>query len=156
MGVGDISEVQGGAGGAGVETGSGDSRPANGERDTGVVDGRGGAERGASGESDEYNLECDKRRGLSDGAGEGDGDSGLYGGESRGAHGMLGNTVAVGDIGDVQGGARCAGVKVGSGDSRSAIGERYTGVVDGRGGAEQGAKCEYCKDREFVNDSARD
>lgn len=46
---------------------------------------------------------------------------------------MRGDGVGVGNNGDVQGGARYAGVDAGSGDSRSTIGERDTGVVDGRG-----------------------
>ena len=123
VGVGDIGEVQGGAGGAGVEAGSGDSRSAIGERDTVVVDGRGGAERGAG------DQHSDKWRSVSDGAGDEDWDSGVHGAGSGGAHGMRGDGVGVGDIGAVQGGAGGAGVEAGCGDSSRAVGERDTGKM---------------------------
>ena len=150
MGVGDIGEVQGGAGGAGIEAGSGDSRPAIGERDAGVVDGRAGAERGAR---DQHGG---KWWSVSDGAGDEDGDGGLHGAGSGGAHGMRGDGVGVGDIGEVQGGAGGAGVEAGCGDSRRAIGERDRGVVDGRGGAERGARDEHGGKWWSVSDGAGD
>ena len=77
-----------------------------------MVDGRVRAERGAR------DQQGNKWWGLSDGAGDEDGDSGVHGAGSGGAHGMRGDGVGVGDIGDVQGGARGAGDKAGSGDSR--------------------------------------
>ena len=58
-----------------------------------------------------------------------DGDSGVHGTDSGGAHGMQGDGVGIGDIVDVQGGARGTGVEAGGGDSRSVIGERDTGVI---------------------------
>jgi len=45
VGLGNIGEVPGGAGGAGIEAGGVDRREVIGERDAGVVDGRAGAGR---------------------------------------------------------------------------------------------------------------
>jgi hypothetical protein len=83
------------------------------KRDTGVVDGRDGAERGAR----------DQHGGnwwsVSDDARDEDGDSDVHGTGSGGAYGLRGDGVGVGDIGEVQCGAGGAGVEVGSGDCRS-------------------------------------
>ena len=56
---------------------------------------------------------------------------------------MRGDGVGVGHVGEVQGGAGRAGIEAGRGDSRSAIGERDAGVVDGRAGAERGARDQH-------------
>ncbi len=58
-----------------------------------------------------------------------DGDSGVHGTDSGGAHGMHGDGVGIGDIVDVQGGTGGAGGEAGGGDSMSVIGERDTDVI---------------------------
>jgi hypothetical protein len=123
VGVGHVGEVQGGAGRAGIEAGSGDCRSKIGERDAGIVDGLARAERGAR---DQHGG---SRNRNGNGAGDEDGDSGAHRAWSGWAYGMRGDGVGVGDISEVQGGAGGAGVEAGSGDSRSKIGERDAGVV---------------------------
>ena len=61
-----------------------------------------------------------------------DGDTGVHGTGSKGAHGMQNDGVGIGDIVDVQGVAGGAGVEAGStsgGGSRSALWERDTDVI---------------------------
>ena len=133
VGAGHISEVQSGAGCAGIEAGGGDGRGAIGERDTGVVDRRAGGERDAG----------DQQAGIwssiSDGARDEHGEECIHRAGTGGADGMRGNGVGVGHISEVQSGAGRAGIETGSCDGRGEIWERDTGVVDGRAGGERGA-----------------
>jgi hypothetical protein len=103
MGVGDIGEVQGDARSPGDAAGCDDGGGAGRERDAGIVVGRGGIERFATTEP------SGDRLGFCDGARGKHGPRDLYGTGAGGAHGMRGNVVGVGDIGEVQGDARSPG-----------------------------------------------
>ena len=124
LGLGHIGEVQGGAGRAGIKAGSGDGWGTIGERDAGVVDRRAGLERDADREPTSHWI------GLGHGARGQHGQDGIHGPGSGGAHGMRGDRLGLGHIGEVQGGAGRAGIEAGSGDGWGAIGERDAGVVD--------------------------
>ena len=135
VGVGDIGEVHGDARGAG-DTAAGDDGGGAGrrERDAGVVGGRGGIER------DAWTERCGDRVGVGDGARGEHGACDVHGTGSGGAHGMRGDGVGVGDIGEVHGDARGAG-DTAAGDDGGGAGrrERDAGVVGGRGGIERDA-----------------
>ena len=107
MGVGDVGEVSGRARGwidtAGGDDGRGEGR----ERDTGVVGGWGRVERDASGEPGGVRVGVDDGAWGRHGAGEGDGS------HEVGAYGMRGNSLGVGDVSEVHGGARKAGHSTG-------------------------------------------
>jgi hypothetical protein len=128
VGVGDIGEVPGDARSAGDTAGDDDGGGAGRERDAGVVGGRGGLERDASTEP------SGDRVGVGDGARGEHGACDGHGAGSGGAHGMRGDGVGVGDIGEVPGDARGAGDTAGDDDGGGAGRERDAGVVGGRGG----------------------
>ena len=74
--------MPGGAGGAGIEAGGGDSLGGIGERDAGVVDGRAGAERDGGREPTSDWI------GFGDGARSEHGEDGIHGAGSGGGDGM--------------------------------------------------------------------
>jgi len=76
----------------------------------------------------------------------------IHGAGSGGTHGMRGERVGVGDIGEVPGGAGHAGVKAGSGDCWGAIVLQDTGLVDGRAGLERHARYELTSNRTGIGD----
>jgi hypothetical protein len=96
-----------------------------------VVGGRGGIERDASSEP------SGDRVGLNDGARCGHWACATHGTVSGRAHGMRGDGVGVGDIGQVQGDARSPGDAAGGDDGGGAGREQDAGVVGGRGGIER-------------------
>jgi hypothetical protein len=106
-----------------MTAGGGDGR----ERDAGVVGGRGGIERDAPTEP------SGDRVGVGDGARGEHGACDVHGTGSGGAHGVRGDAVGVGDIGEVPGDARSAGDTAGGDDGGGAGRERDAGVVGGRG-----------------------
>ena len=124
VGVGDIGEVHGDAWGGGDTTGGDDGRGAGRERDTGMVGGRCGAERDASAEP------SGDRVGVSDGTRGEHGACDVHGEGSGGAHGMRGDGVGVGDVGEVSGGAWITGHTTRSDDGRRSRRELVSGVVD--------------------------
>jgi hypothetical protein len=149
VGVGDIGEVQGDTRSPRNTTGGDDGGGAGREQDAGVVDGRWGIERGAS-----WKL-CGDGVDVDDGARGGHGACAAYGTGSAWAHGMRGDGVGVGDIGEVQGDTRSPGDTAGGDDGGGAGREQDAGVVDGRGGIERDASTERCGDRVDVVDGAR-
>ena len=121
VGVGDIGEVQGDARSPGDTAAGDDGGGAGREQDAGVVGGRGGTERDASSEP------SGDRIGVGDGARCGHGACDVHGTGSGGAHGMRGDAVGVGDIGEVPGDARstgdtsCCDDGGGTGDERHSV-----------------------------------
>jgi len=149
LGVGDLGAVQGDARSPGDSAGGDDGGDAGGKQDAGVVGGRGGIERYASSER------CGVRACVSDGARGGHGVSAAYGTGSGRAHGMRGDGVGVGDIGEVQGDARSLGDTADGDDGGGAGREQDAGVVGGRGGIERDASTEQSGDRLGVDDGTR-
>jgi hypothetical protein len=149
VGVGDIGEVQGHARSPGDTTTVDYHGRAGRECDAGVVGGRGGIERDASTEP------TGDRLGVDDDARGEHGACEEHWTGSGGAHGMRGDGLGVGDIGEVQGDTRDPGDAAASDDGGGAGRERDAGVVGGRGGIERGASTEPSRDRFGVDDGAR-
>ena len=133
VGVGDIGEVPGDARSAGDAAGDDDGGGAERERDAVVVGGRGGIEHDASTEPSGHRV------GVGDGARGKHGACDVHGTGSGGAHGMRGDAVGVGDIGEVPSDARSTGDAASDDDGGGAGRERDAGVVGGRGGIERDA-----------------
>ncbi len=148
VGVGDIGEVPGDARRAEDTAGDDDGGGAGGQRDAGVVGGRGGLERDGSTEP------SGDRVGVGDGAWGEHGACDAHGTGSGGAHGMRGDGVGVGDIGEVPGDARSAGDAAGDDDGGGAWRQLDAGVVGGRGGIERDGSTEPSGDRVGVGDGA--
>ena len=144
LGLGHIGEVQGGAGRADIEAGSGDGWGAIGERDAGVVDRRAGPERDGGREPTSHWI------GFGDGARRQHGQDGIHGPGSGGAHGMRGDRLGLGHIGEMQGGAGRAGIEACGGDGLGAIGVRNAGVVDRRARLERDAGREPTSDLNWL------
>ena len=114
VGVGDIGEVQGDARSPGDTAAGDDGGGAGREQDAGVVGGRGGLERDASTEP------SGDRVGVGDGARGEHGACDAHGTDSGGAHGVRGDGVGVGDLGEVPGVAQRAGGTAGDDDGGGA------------------------------------
>ena len=97
VGVGDIGEVHGDGRSSGDSTGDDDGRGERRQHDARVVGGRGLIERDGSSEPSRHRV------GVSDGAREPYGAGDVHGTGTGGAHGMRGDGVGVGDIGEVPG-----------------------------------------------------
>jgi hypothetical protein len=149
VGVGDIGEVPGDARSAGDAAGDDDGGATGRQRDAGVVGGRGGIERDGSTEP------SGDRVGVGDGARGEHGACDVHGTGSGGAHGLRGDGVGVGDIGEVPGDARSAGDAAGDDDGGGAERQRDAGVVGGCGGIERDGSTEPSGDRVGVGDGAR-
>ena len=117
LGVGDIGEVQDDARSPGDTADGDDGGGAGREQDAGVVVGRWGTECDASTER------CGDRVGVDDGTRCGHWARDVHGTGSGGAHGMRGDGVGVGDIGEVQDDARSPGDTAGGGDGGDAWGK---------------------------------
>jgi hypothetical protein len=111
VGVGDIGEVPGYNGAKELAAGDDDVERSGNQPDAGVVGGRGGFERDGSTEP------SGDRVGVGDGARGEHGACDVHGTGSGGAHGLRGDGVGVGDIGEVPGDARSAGDAAGDDDS---------------------------------------
>jgi hypothetical protein len=149
MGVGDIGAVQGDARSPGDFAGVDDGGGAGREQDAGVVGGRGGIELDATTEP------SGDRVGVGDGARGEHGACDPHGKGSGRAHGMRGDGLGVGDIGEVRGDARAPGDTAASDDGGGAGKERDAGVVVEREGIERDASTEPSGDRLGVGDGAR-
>jgi len=149
LGVGDICTVQDDARSPGDTAGCGDDGGAGREQDAGVVGGRCGIERDASTEP------SGDRLGLNDGARCEHGACAANGMGSWGAHGMRGDGVGVGDIGEVQRFSQCPGDMAGGDDGGGAGREQDAGVVGRPGVIEFYASTERCVDGLGVDDGAR-
>ena len=103
VGVRDFGQVFGGAWCAWHEAGGDDGRGARGERDAGVVIGRWRAELAAGAEPGGDGL------GINHGARGEHGACDIHGAGTSGGHGMRGDGVGVGDVGEVPGGSGAAG-----------------------------------------------
>jgi hypothetical protein len=103
VGVSDVCEMQDDTRSPGDAAGGDDGGGAGREHDAGVVGGRGGIERYSSTEPSGDWI------GFRDGARGKHGRRDIYETGSGGAHGMRGDSVGVGDIGEVQGDARDPG-----------------------------------------------
>jgi hypothetical protein len=149
VGVGDIGEVPGDARSAGDAAGDDDSGAAGRQRDAGLVGGRSRSNRDGSTEP------SGDRVGVGDGARGEHGACDVHGTGSGGAHGLRGDGVGVGDIGEVPGHARSARDTAADDDGRTQGRERDAGVVGGRGGLERDGSTEPSGDRVGVGDGAR-
>jgi hypothetical protein len=149
VGVGDIGEVPGDARSAGDAAADHDGRRAGTKRDAGVVSGCGGIE------LDDSTEPSGDRVGVGDGARGEHGACDVHGTGSGGAHGMRGDGVGVGDIGEVPGDARSAGVAAGDHDGGGEGWKHDAGVVGGRGVVEREGSTEPSGDRVGVGDGAR-
>ena len=123
MGLRHFGEVQAGAERAGIEAGGGDGWGAIGERDAGVVHRRAGLECHAGREPTSHWI------GFGDGAWGQHGEDGIHGPGSGGAHGMRGDRLGLGHIGEMQGGAGRAGIEASGGDIWSSIREHEPWLV---------------------------
>jgi hypothetical protein len=149
VGVGDIGEVPGDARSAGDAADDDDCGRAGRQRDAGVVGEPWGIERDGSTEP------SGDRVGVGDGARGEHGACDVHGTGSGGAHGMRGDGVGVGDIGEVPGDARSAGDAAADDDGGGAERQRDAGVVGGCGGIERDGSTEPSGDRVGVGDGAR-
>jgi hypothetical protein len=149
VGVGDIGEVPGDARSAGDAAADDDGGGAGRQRDAGVVIGSGGLERDGSTEP------SGDRVGVGDGARGEHGACDVHGTGSGGAHGLRGDGVGVGDIGEVPGHARSAGDAAADDDGGSTGRQRDAGVFGGRRGIERDGSTEPSGDRVGVGDGAR-
>ena len=136
VGVRDIGEVHGDARGAGDTAAGDDGGGAGWKQDAGVVGGRWGNERDAAAEP------SGDRVGVGDGARGEHGACDVHGTGSGGAHGMRGDSLAVGDIGEVSCFASSAGDTAGGDVACSSARERDAGVVGGCCGIERDAPTE--------------
>jgi hypothetical protein len=148
VGVGDIGEVPGNARSAGDAAADHDGGGAGRQRDAGVVGGRRSLKRDGSTEP------SGDRVGVGDGARGEHGACDVHGTGSGGAHGLPGDGVAVGDIGEVPGDARSAGDAAGDDDVGNAGRQRDAGVVSGHRGIELDGSTEPSGDRVGVCDGA--
>jgi hypothetical protein len=149
VGVGDIGEVPGDARSAGDAAGDDDSGGGGRQRDAGLV---GGHHCSGSVASTEPSGD---RVGVGDGARGEHGACDVHGTGSGGAHGMRGDGVGVGDIGEVPGHARSAGDAAADDDGGGVARQRDAGVVGGRRGHERDRSTEPSGDRVGVGDGAR-
>jgi hypothetical protein len=149
VGVGDISEVPGDARSAGDTAADDDGESLGIQRDAGMVGGRLGLDHFKS------RKPSGDRVGVGDGARGEHGACDVHGTGSGGAHGLRGDGVGVGDIGEVPGNARSAGDAAGDDDGGGAGRQRDAGVVGGRGGLEREYSTEPSGDRVGVGDGAR-
>jgi hypothetical protein len=149
VGVGDIGEVPGHARSAGDKADDDDGGASERQRDAGVVGGRRGIERDGSTEP------SGDRVGVGDGARGEHGACDVHGTSSGGAHGLRGDEVGVGDIGEVPGDARSAGDKADDHHGWGAGRQRDAVVVDGQRGLERDGSTEPSGDRVGVGDGAR-
>jgi hypothetical protein len=149
VGVGDIGEVPGDARSAGDAAGDDDGGGAGRQRDAGLVGGPWGIERDGSTEP------SGDRVGVGDGARGEHGACDVHGTGSGGAHGLRGDGVGVGDIGEVPGHARSSRDTAGDDDGWAAGRQRDAGVVDQRWGIERDGSTEPSGDRVGVGDGAR-
>ena len=148
VGVGDIGEVHGVGRGSGDTAGGDDGGGAGRERDAGVVGGRGGIERDASTEP------SGDRVGVGDGARGEHGACDVHGTGSGGAHGMRGDGVGVGDVGEVQGVVWGEGDTEGGDDGRGAGRELDGGLDSRRASCEPDDERQPCLHRVIVIDGA--
>jgi hypothetical protein len=123
VGVGDIGEVPGDARSAGDAAADHHGGGAGRQRDAGVVGGRRGFELDRSTEP------SGDRVGVVDGARGEHGACDVHGTGSGGEHGLRGDGVGVGDIGEVPGDARSAGDTTDEDDGGAAGRQRDAGVV---------------------------
>ncbi len=112
VGIGDIGEMPADARGPGDTAGVDDAGEAGWEHDAGVVGGCGGIERDKSWER------CGDRVGVGDGARDEHGACNVHERCSGGAHGMRGDAVGIGHIGEMPGDARSPGDKAARVDGR--------------------------------------
>jgi hypothetical protein len=147
--LGDISEGRGESRSLGDTAGGDDGGGAGREQDAGVVGGLGGIERDASTER------CRDRVGVNDGARGEHGACAQHGTGSGGTHGMRGDGLGVGDIGEVQDDARSPEDTAGGDDGGGAGREQDAGVVGGRGGIERDASSEPSGDKLVFDDCTR-
>ena len=149
VGVGDIGEVPGDAWRSRDTASGDDGRGAGRERDAGMVDGLEDIERDATAEP------------SGDRVGVGDDTRGKYGAcdlhraGTGGAHGMRGDGVGVGDIGEVPGDEWRSGDTASCDDGRGAGRERDSGMVGGFGVIERITTSEPSGDRLGVGDDPR-
>jgi len=127
VGGGDISEVSSDAWSSGDTASCDDGRAAGREHDTGVVIRLGVNERDARAER------CRDRADVSDDTRGKYGARDIHRADTGGAHGMRGDRVGVGDIGEVPGDAWSSGDTASCDDSRGAGREHDTGVLGGLG-----------------------
>jgi len=127
VGVGDISEVSGDAWSSGDTASCDDSRAAGREHDTGVVSRHGINERDARAER------RGDRAGVDDNTRGEHGTRDIHRADTGGAHGMRGDRVGVGDIGEVSSDAWRSGDTASCDDSRAAGRDCNTGVFGGLG-----------------------
>jgi hypothetical protein len=123
VGVGDIGEVSGDARSAGDTAGDDDGGGAGRQRDAGVVNELGRLKR------DDSTEPSGDRVGVGDGARGEHGACDVHGTGSGGAHGMRGDGVGVGDIGEVPGDARSAGDAAADHDGGGAIRKHHARIV---------------------------
>jgi hypothetical protein len=148
VGVGDIGEVLCDAWFTRNPAGGDDGGGAGREQDAGMVSCCWCTERDASTEP------TGDRLGVGDGARCGHGACAAHGTGSGGIHGMRGDGLGVGDIGEVQLDERSPGDVAGGDDGGDAGGKQDAGVVGGRGGIERGASTERCGHRLVVGHCA--
>jgi hypothetical protein len=149
VGVGDIGQVPGDARSAGDTAANNDGGGASKKHHARIVNGRRGIERDGSTEP------SGDRVGVGDGARGEHGACDVHGTGSGGAHGLRGDGVGVGDIGEVPGDARGEGDAAGDDDGGRAGRQPVAGTVGGRGGLERDGSTEPSGDRVGVGDGAR-
>jgi len=146
VGVGDIGEVPGDAWRSGDTASGDDGRGAGRERDAGMVDGFGVIE-------DDTTAEPTRERvGVGDDPRGEHGACDVHGAGSGGAHGMRGDRVGVGDIGEVSGDAWRWGLTASGDDGKGSWRERDAGLVGGLEVIERDATAEPSGDRLSVGD----
>ena len=119
VGVGDIGEVPGVGGSEGDTAGGDDGRGAGRERECGVDGGRGRDERDTGTEPGRDGVI------VGDGTRGGYGSCDVHGEGTGGGHGMRGDGVGVGDIGEVPGVRGRSGDAAGGDDGGGAVGELF-------------------------------
>jgi hypothetical protein len=149
VGVGDIGAVHDGARGSGDASCGDDGRGAVRQRDHGILDGH------WQGKRDEGIQQGGDRDGIGDGARGEHGACCFHCHGAVRADGMRGDSVGVGDIGAVQGGARGSGDTACGDDGRGAIRQRDRGILDGHWQGERDEGIQQGGDRVGVCDSAR-
>jgi hypothetical protein len=136
VGVGDIGEVPGDERNAGDTAGGDDGGGARRERDAGVVGRHGRTEQDAAIEPRWHGVGVDDDTRIEHGS------CIVYSAGERRAHGMRGDCVAVGDVGEVPGGARGSRDTADGDNDRDAGRKHDAGVVGGHTRAEQDAASE--------------
>jgi hypothetical protein len=147
VGVGDVGEMSNKTWRAWDSTGGDDGGRAGIKHDPGVVGGYGSAEHHSSGEQGRHGL------GVSDGAWGEHGAGVVYKQGDRGQIKLRGDTVGVGDVGEVQGRTRGARDAFGGDDGRGAGRERESGMVIRPGVNEHHAQVQPGWDGISVSDS---